>query len=543
MLLEGENLSTDVDISNVLKDNITDLEKSIKNTTNFCLLTLQSNFNDFNNTEIKIYKSLRNIEATLDQFNKKKSDVRIDTTSISMKSLRNTGDKELNNDSDKSIEIVQSSNKELRNTEADNGTKNYVFESQNSDEKTVSGSSKSDETLKDFAIDTGANLAGAFANSAFGSAGGTIVNSMISNAVKGAEMTGPFAEFGVVIGLATGAVDGLIKNFEKSDEAFKEYNKNLYETVNQAQNKSLGNGINVAAAKTDSNGKYINENYNNLNKQLALNNDDLDAKKGQGFINTRTKGMENEVQFMDSPAGKALGEANTAIGEYEALLANKKEEIKQNTLNDVLSGSEKLQGKYSNPEAEARVRELSVEYQASISVMKDQNASNDDKLKAGATIERVVSETNAMSENENNASTGVKIKNESNLELANDIKNDTALNKDYWDAGYQLGDQLSQGLASAFLNNNNFIKTWANTLADNQFGQAYGLSYVPYNDFPARLHEGERVLTASEAKNYNSNSPNVTITGNSFAVREETDIDKIAMQIVSQFTQACDLAV
>ena len=35
-------------------------------------------------------------------------------------------------------------------------------------------------------------------------------------------------------------------------------------------------------------------------------------------------------------------------------------------------------------------------------------------------------------------------------------------------------------------------------------GYATGLSYVPYNDFPARLHEGEAVLTRLEAQQWRS---------------------------------------
>ncbi len=73
-------------------------------------------------------------------------------------------------------------------------------------------------------------------------------------------------------------------------------------------------------------------------------------------------------------------------------------------------------------------------------------------------------------------------------------------------------------------------------------GEAYGLSYVPYDNFPARLHEGERVLTASEARTYGSGTPTIAITGNSFSIREEADIDKVAKAIAHQLTKAYVLA-
>jgi hypothetical protein len=51
------------------------------------------------------------------------------------------------------------------------------------------------------------------------------------------------------------------------------------------------------------------------------------------------------------------------------------------------------------------------------------------------------------------------------------------------------------------------------------FSLASGLSYVPYDNFPARLHEGERVLTKSENKagrtiNF---SPNIVINGSNLS--------------------------
>lgn len=62
-------------------------------------------------------------------------------------------------------------------------------------------------------------------------------------------------------------------------------------------------------------------------------------------------------------------------------------------------------------------------------------------------------------------------------------------------------------------------------------GHKGGLNKVPYDNYVARLHEGERVLTKQENKEYNGgygNGKGVLITGNTFHVREDSDIDKIA---------------
>ncbi|HLO11476.1 MAG TPA: hypothetical protein VK190_04405 [Pseudoneobacillus sp.] len=66
-----------------------------------------------------------------------------------------------------------------------------------------------------------------------------------------------------------------------------------------------------------------------------------------------------------------------------------------------------------------------------------------------------------------------------------------------------------------------------------------GLNYVPYDGYTAKLHRGEEVLTADEAKKRRQGElAGVTVTGNTFIVRQDSDIDAIAEALVTKLYDA-----
>ncbi|EGT4519002.1 hypothetical protein DFW39_01395 [Clostridioides difficile] len=71
---------------------------------------------------------------------------------------------------------------------------------------------------------------------------------------------------------------------------------------------------------------------------------------------------------------------------------------------------------------------------------------------------------------------------------------------------------------------------------------AFGLNYVPYNDYQTRLHEGEMVLTKQEANQYRSrkNGGNINIAklADTIVIREEADIEKITSKLVASIQLA-----
>lgn len=71
-------------------------------------------------------------------------------------------------------------------------------------------------------------------------------------------------------------------------------------------------------------------------------------------------------------------------------------------------------------------------------------------------------------------------------------------------------------------------------------GHASGLTRVPYDNYPALLHQGERVLTAQETRQADraSGGINVTIAGNTFTVRSDDDVKRIAEAFVKEVQQA-----
>ena len=234
----------------------------------------------------------------------------------------------------------------------------------------------------------------------------------------------------------------------------------------------------------------MSQTYSGLTSTLADAQTEMDNAYGEGYNETRKKGIQEEIDYLSGESGALIQEANRAMGAWQAELENSKEQYQREALSAVLTGAK---ASIFSEEKQARLNELHIDYQLA--------EAEGDAAEQG----RLLAEARVLAQGEYNASEGAQLMVQYEKELAAAIRDDAASNDAYWDAGYRKGQEYSKGWAAA--RTSQWIEDVPdeNTVAGrvrarNHYRYAYGLDRVPYDDFPALLHEGERVLTAQEAR-------------------------------------------
>ncbi|WP_312643996.1 tape measure protein [Hydrogenoanaerobacterium sp.] len=240
---------------------------------------------------------------------------------------------------------------------------------------------------------------------------------------------------------------------------------------------------------------------------------------GEGYNERRKTGLADQVEYLSGESGQKMQEANRLIGEWKAELENQYE------------------WQIRNAEREA-FRQI------------------EEKGLQGAEAGRVLMEARTKAESDYRNSKAYKELEEADKNLIEGIGKTL---KESWNHfGWELGQEFTRGIVS-YINSEESAKA-IQDVAKNQYGfdaakhnqasassppsgKAFGMGYVPYNGFPSLLHEGERVLTASENRAYSAKStPSVTIQmGGNYMVREEADIEAIAREIATQVIRAQEL--
>lgn len=245
----------------------------------------------------------------------------------------------------------------------------------------------------------------------------------------------------------------------------------------------------------------------------------LDAAMGMGYNNTRKEGMKEEIAIFEE-YGTKLQDTFAMIGAYEAEMENQH----QKGIVDALTEA--------NEDIEAKGLE-------------------------GIDAQRRVWEAYTQAEIEYKNSEEYQMKLQAEKDLVQSIQGALVESGDYVSFGSAMANEFSKGWSSTRTNNavndikslgggsflnGLFTRTALKYGTPGGYPNATGLPRVPYDGYPAILHEGEQVLTRVEADKQKNGTGGVHVAklADNIIVREEADIDKFATAFARKIMAAAE---
>ena len=261
--------------------------------------------------------------------------------------------------------------------------------------------------------------------------------------------------------------------------------------------------------------------------------------QGEAYNTLRSEGKQRQIDYYAGITDELSG-LNAMIGAGEAAQENLKEQYLREAMTTLLTGT--VGSLYEGEQADTLAR-LHEEYTALEAAFQD--ASEEEKITLGEKADSLKSQAEALAEGAFGASGKMQEVRDVELDLISAIRENTkALGEAAYLGDYEKQQELSKGRG---LNGNVTADSSYRSLRERDFGpHAWGLDYVPYDNFPALLHQGERVLTASQARAADQGAGprvQVTVTGNSFYGSDKDLEDRVARRVASEVVRAVELGV
>lgn len=282
--------------------------------------------------------------------------------------------------------------------------------------------------------------------------------------------------------------------------------------------------------------------YAGLTSTLEDTQAQLSAAEGEAYNEMRKSGqggISDQIAWYDEHMER-LKEGYSAMGEYQASLENTRDQAFLDAMDAALD---------------------SEEYKAAA-------AAND-----GAEMGKILAEAQATAQNEYLNSEAYQEYEQTQIDIVNKLQASSAVSGAWEMFGYHLGEEMSKGIAAGLVGAADSssgvsdlpdkTNTGASTfkglaeiwysdpemkalledtyggLDPNEFApHASGLNRVPYDGYPAILHEGERVLTANTVRQMDAMGAGVSVVIQNCTVRQDSDIEAIAEQLYDRLAAA-----
>lgn len=288
--------------------------------------------------------------------------------------------------------------------------------------------------------------------------------------------------------------------------------------------------------------------FSGLTSTLEDTMAELDNARGEGYNTERAEGLQAEIDAYGGQLGQAVEVLNTIAGQNEAYMENLSEQYTREALSAVLLGQQ-TSGIFDADQQKALEEMRDQFLQASADY---ENGSQE----AGLQMDSLRRQAEALATVAYESSEQYQTMHETELDLIAAIRENTAAQEARLNE-YEIQQEMSKGLgAASYLGigtsgsgatgdapdprkYGNWRRGGYYDDAGRWHSYASGLGRVPYDNYPAVLHQGERVLTAAEARSYNrGGGGTIQIVMNGTVIREEADVERIGDEFLSRLIQA-----
>lgn len=300
--------------------------------------------------------------------------------------------------------------------------------------------------------------------------------------------------------------------------------------------------------------------FEGLSSTLEGWDQELQNAMGEGYNEGKKIGMSDQIDWLEGEAGQKMMELNEQMGRFKADAENLQQGIYQDVFNGMFTGEIPAD---MDAKIAAQVEDLHQRYMNAMATIESSASSDAEVFAARTDLGTLKGEAETLAYNTYIDSDAADAMTAANIALADGIA--ASAGGAYENAGYLLGQELTKGISSAI---NAYVPdtitvpvVYSSTSTDSNGGgggiydptdptrsqrmsaddsAATGENRVPRDNMLYLLHEGERVLTAREARAQDQGGTggvNIYMGGN-YTVRQDSDISAIAEAVAARILAA-----
>ncbi len=298
--------------------------------------------------------------------------------------------------------------------------------------------------------------------------------------------------------------------------------------------------------------------FEGLASTLEDANAELQNAMGEGYNEGKKIGMSDQIDWLEGEAGQKMMEMNEQLGRFKADAENLQQDIYQDVFNGMFTGEIPAE---MDAKIAAQVEDLHQRYMNAMATIESSASSDAEVFAARTDLGTLKGEAESLAYSTYMQSEAADAMTAANIALADGIA--AGAGDAYKNAGYLLGQELTKGISSAinaYVPDTITVPVVTSSISNGGGGWNYdptdptrsqrlsaddsaaiGENRVPRDNMLYLLHEGERVLTAREARaaDRKESGGNVVVNmGGNYTVRQDSDIDAIAEAVAARILAA-----